>query len=139
MIKRVCFLLALVCVISEVHSVVYKMYPESATMNVSSWFISPPPFEVSVLWWLKGLEDTLKWCIVYFSLAQVAKNYSTKLFYVACLLVLKSMFSMVMFLYNYSQSYGLYWVSVGFFIGVVITMFSPIKDKNKGAIVKSIE
>lgn len=138
MIKRLCFFLAMVCIISEGHSIVFSIYPESVNVDARDWFVVPVQFEINALWWLKGLEDTLKWVIVYYVLGQLSKNYNRKLFYVSCLLALKSIIHLVMFLYNYAQTYVAYWVTGVFFIGIIVTMFLPIKEKPQG-IVRSIE
>lgn len=125
-----------ICLISMIHTGIYWAYPESANITVD-WFIKDMP-GINVLWWIKGITDILKWVIIYFVLAKVAKEYSRRLYYISVLMCVKSFLFIGTFVYDYSQSQFAQWVSGTGAIVVIVLSSVQIKEK-KQAVVKSIK
>lgn len=139
MIKRCCFLIVVICIVAELHSILYAIWPFLATFDTRTWFIKEPNFTVTALWWVKILGDTLKWVLIYYIVCIVAKPFSKKLYIVSVIMCIKSGLNVLFFFYDFCQSFTGYWITGTAVISAIITMFSPVKEKTDGAIVKSIE
>ena len=119
-----------------IHTGLYWAYPESANITVD-WFVKDVP-GINLLWWIKGIGDILKWVIIYFVLAKVAKQYSKRLYYIAVIMCAKSFLFIGTFIYDYSQSQFAQWLSgTGAVVAIVLSSIQ-IKEKRQ-AVVKSIK
>jgi hypothetical protein len=107
--------------LTELHTFMMWVKPETITMYVDRWFIKPG-FSVdhlSILWYFKMIEDSLLIAAVMFSGACQAnacnyetylqwQRYSFRLYLIWSIYFLYHIFDLVMFMYNYKSSYWLY-------------------------------
>lgn len=114
-------LLILGHILTEFHTIIMWMNPKSVTYMVGDWFLKPG-FNVpdlSILWYVKMVEDSLLLVILLFAGAcqAFARNYKTylewqrysiRLYIIWCIYFIYHCFDMASFLYNYKTSYTLY-------------------------------
>ena len=113
--------------LTELHTFVMWMYPESITLYVDRWFIKSG-FSVdhlSVLWYFKMIEDVLLvGCILFAGACQSYSNnyetylqwqrYSFRLYLIWLIYFVYHVFDLIMFIYNYKTSYWLYIIAMSF-------------------------
>lgn len=94
-----------------------------------------PPGHISLFWYCTYLSTDVLWCITFFVMAKIAKQYSFQLFMVASLFFLYHVFDTFMFLYNF-KSYTWLYILVHITAALaLVAMFIPDK---KQAIFKSL-
>lgn len=130
-ITKIAILLIVGHVLTETHSVVRVVYPESLNVNVNWFWEKKFNFPISVLWWLKMVSEDVLWCITFFVMAKVSKNISRKFFLIACVYFVYHAIDLFMFLYDYKQTYLVYWLSLAATSAAVIFLIWPIKEKAK--------
>lgn len=117
-------------VLTEAHSLVSLLFPESANMEVN-WFWQKIDFKINILWWIKLITDDLLWCIVFFVMALIAKQYSLRLYFIVSVYFFYHVIDLFLFMYNYKQTTLVYWGLLGATIISTIALIWPIKATGK--------
>lgn len=139
MSKRFCRLIVVVSVLSVSHVVTAWVWPEAVKYDSANWFYKKPDFVVNVLWYIKGVSDIMKWFLIYWALCWIGSVYSTKLLIMARFMTWKTGLLALPFFYNYSQDQWVQWTNFCSVIFLFILLFTPVKEKTDGAVIKSIE
>lgn len=113
--------------LTELHTFLMWINPQTATMYVDKWFIQPgfTVERLSILWYFKMIEDTLLVASILFSGAcqSYANNYETylqwqrysfRLYIIWLIYFAYHIFDLIMFMYNYKTTYWLYIVVLSF-------------------------
>lgn len=119
-------LLVLGHVLTESHTFIYWIWPESKDYYVDDWFIKPSfkVDQISILWYSKMMEDSFVLMAVLFAGAcqSHTRNYNTylewqryslRLYIIWCIYFFYHVFDTVSFLYNYKTSYVAYIIVLG--------------------------
>lgn len=114
-------LLVLGHVLTESHTFIYWIWPESKEYYVDDWFIKPSfrVDQISILWYSKMVEDSFMLIALVFAGAcqAYARNYKTylewqrfsiRLYLIWCIYFAYHVFDMWSFLYNYKTANGVY-------------------------------
>lgn len=117
-------------VLTEAHSLVSLLFPESANMEVN-WFWQKIDFKINILWWIKLITDDLLWCIVFFVMALIAKQYSLRLYFIVSVYFFYHVIDLFLFMYNYKQTTLVYWGLLAATIISTIALIWPIKATGK--------
>lgn len=113
--------------LTELHTFLMWANPKTITMYVDNWFLKPK-FKVdhlSVLWYLKMIEDSLLVVAILFSGACQCytvnyekylqwQRYSLRLYSIWVIYFAYHLFDLAMFLYNYKTTYWLYIIMMCF-------------------------
>lgn len=128
-VKAVCWLLIIGHLLTESYIIVWKLYPDTATIMLQPFFKSP--VKISVLWYIKDLADELLWVITYYVMAQIAYRYSKLLFSVISIFFFYHLVDSFMYVYSYKNLRWLYVVMLLIDIAAVLTiLFYKPKEKN---------
>lgn len=107
--------------LTELHTVIMWICPQTISMYVGNWFLKPG-FSIdhlSILWYFKMMEDSLLLAAVMFAGACQShcnnyeaylqwQRYSFRLYVIWLIYFLYHLFDLTMFMYNYKTSYWLY-------------------------------
>lgn len=119
-------LLVLGHVLTESHTFIYWIWPESKDYYVDDWFLKPSfkVDQISILWYSKMVEDSLLLVVLLFAGAcqAYARNYKTylewqryslRLYIIWAIYSMYHLFDFCSFLYNYKTSYYMYATVLG--------------------------
>lgn len=117
-------------VLTESYIVFWRIWPWLAKTNADNLFIdkSAKP-GVTILWFIKIMCDGLLWCTVFYVMAQMAKNYSRKLFLMACLFFAYHCFDLFMHVYNFASARWLYIVMLAIDAVALGLVIWPINER----------
>lgn len=107
--------------LTELHTLIYWLDPQSQFNYVDNWFLKPG-FRVdklNVLWYFKMIEDLLLIAAILFAAASQSysisysrylewQRYSLRLYIIWCIYFAYHCFDLLSFFYNYKTSYWLY-------------------------------
>jgi len=116
---------------TELHSVVLFIDPNIKQVSVDLFLCNNFKFDLSLLWYIKMVGDDLLWCSTYYVMAKIAYKYSFTLFLVAGIYFIYHLIDSFLFLYNYKQTYWVYWSLLIVSVISILFIAFPIK-KNKG-------
>ncbi len=116
--------------LTEAWQLIWVIWPQSEHINVNLFINKKAlPEGMTVLWWVKLLTDELLWCYVFFDYARTALKTSRKKFLVVSVFFIYHAFDFGMFMYDYKQSYWVYWVMLALDAAALVIIFLPIKEK----------
>lgn len=113
--------------LTELHTFMMWLNPKTETLYVDGWFLRRgfTVDHLSILWYFKMIEDGLltasilfcgacqSYCSNYETYLQW-QRYSFRLYIIWIIYFLYHVFDLIMFMYNYKTSYGLYIVVLCF-------------------------
>ena len=108
-IRDCILLLILGHLLTEVSSLLYKIWPTWSDKEVY-WFLSPSyHHQWARKWYIKSSTDDLLWIIVFYCFAKVAKQYSEYLFLCIFILFCYHVIDGLFFWWDFKTSNYLYW------------------------------
>lgn len=107
--------------LTELHTFIYWLWPDSEYYFVDHWFIKKgfTVTNVNILWYSKMIEDLLLGAALLIAGASQAftinyasylqwQRYSMRLYVIWCIYFVYHIFDLISFLYNYKTTYWLY-------------------------------
>lgn len=121
----------------EFYRLVWLLFPQTATEKVN-WFIDQTavPQGMTPLWYIKGINDHIIWIIVMISFARIARRTSRADFMVVSVFGIYHLFDLAMYLFDFSQSRGLYLVFLAFDVAALVALFWPYRPHAKVVIME---
>lgn len=122
-------------VIGKAHSFIFRLWPETVSVDASQWFYKPPLCDrpapcLNVLWWLKGVTDDLTLVIYSFIMTVLASLINRKLYWVMICIFAYHIFNVGMFLYDYKQTRATFDVAqVLLLLAILIILFLRLKRR----------
>lgn len=113
--------------ITEAHSVLYAISPDTAGTKLDLFWCSYPVLDIEVQWYVKMLCEDLNICLIFFVLTNITYRFSSALFFVSSVFFLYHVIDVFLFCYNYKRTASVYWVLLAAAIASVI--FLIIKRK----------
>jgi hypothetical protein len=131
-------LLILAHILTESAEIIERLVPRIKTMKIHpflhyEWPHDPEGFPL--LWWIKYNTEEFLWCCTFFVMAQIAREYSYKMFRVSLVLFCYHMIDWFMLWYNYKQTHFMYWIGGA---GLIVCFIFLILPEKKEAKVKSM-
>jgi hypothetical protein len=101
--------LATILVIGTILPELQGLLPDYIRDKTVSLFLKPGfHLQLALSWWIKMLFDDFNLIAIFFVLAKVSRE--TKLFYPALILFLYHVVDAFMLVWDFKQSYSIYWV-----------------------------
>lgn len=116
-----------ILVIGTILPEVQGLLPEHIRAKVVHIFLKPgfiPPYDVTFSWWLKMLLDDFNLIVIFFVLAKLSRG--TRLFYPALILFLYHVVDAFMMVWDFKQSYDIYWVLL---VSSIIPIFILLRKR----------
>jgi hypothetical protein len=139
--KQLVIILGIILIVghllTEVHGIIYDIYPKINTINLDLFWKKNFHFDLSLHWWIKDLCDSMLLIIVFFVMAKIAYQYSYTLFLISVIYMIYHVIDLCLFMYNYKQTKEIYWVLLAATIAStgLLIFHKRKKDDNK---IKSI-
>lgn len=109
-------------ILTELHSFIFKVYPQTYSLEYDL-FLSPSyKMKINFLWYIKMVFDNLLILIVFFVLAKIALSYSRGLFYVVVIYIFYHIADFLSFVWDYKSSHGIYWFLLACTTASVLTV-----------------
>lgn len=93
-------------------------------------FLSPHfKMKLNVVYYAKFMADDLLFCISFYVLAQIAYEYSIKIFWIAWVYFIYHVIDSFMFWWDYKTNYSLYYFLLAAVVVSTIILILPLKQK----------
>lgn len=113
--------------LTELHSIVYALDPTLADTEMDLFLDPSFKFDLSFQWYVKMFMDGFLNLLMMFIIAQLARDYSKVLFWVAVVYALYHILDLFMFVWNYKRTVGVYWSLIGVStIGLTLLLFKKL-------------
>lgn len=134
MVKVIIIGMVLMIGVSELHSILGRIWPEEMLKDASDWFIyDQPPNYITAWYWFYEAEGMFKYFMACALAVYLSKRYSRKLYFASLIFLAHSFFTLAMFYVYYKKPAEMFWVVGLLAIGVICCLF--VKDKKEGNVV----
>lgn len=131
--KRKIFILAILLIAghcsTEFYHIVRWIDPGYLDKNIDL-FLSPSfKMELNVVYYAKFMADDVLFCISFYVIAQIAYEYSIKIFWIGWIYFLYHVVDSFLFWWNYKTGYAVYCVMLAAVVLSTIILILPIKER----------
>jgi hypothetical protein len=120
-----CLLLIFGHVLTEVASVLTRIWPEAMNQKVNLFWRGG--FDMELYWYIKMSADDLLFTISFFVMSKIAYQYSFRLFLVCVVFFVYHLIDSLMFWYDFKTSHWFYWTMIVSVICTVMFLILPVE------------
>ncbi len=116
-------------IMTETHGFLYHFYPKSETIYLDLFWSSSFKLKLNVLWYFKTFFDDGLLVLILYSVARMVYERSIKLYMIAIIYMLYHIVDIFCFMYNYKQTWEIYWALLYASTAATLILIIPHREK----------